>query len=65
MKDNSQPRHALKKPMAAASALLAISLLTACGGTPAEPAADTTANADAEIQALLPAWWQVGAVNSG
>jgi polar amino acid transport system substrate-binding protein len=54
MKDNTQPRHALKKPMAAASALLAISLLTACGGGTAEPAADSTATADADIQALLP-----------
>ncbi|MEV7607712.1 ABC transporter substrate-binding protein [Paenarthrobacter sp. NPDC089322] len=55
MNNNSQPRHALKKPMVASSALLALGLLTACGGNgAAAPAASTSAQADAEVQALLP-----------
>ncbi|WP_026543433.1 ABC transporter substrate-binding protein [Paenarthrobacter nicotinovorans] len=54
MKVMSQPRHALKKPMAAASALLAVSLLSACGNGAAAPAATSDVRANAEVQALLP-----------
>ena len=54
MKATTQPRHALKQPMAAASALLALGLLSACGNGAAAPAAAPEAKADAEIQALLP-----------
>ncbi|MDR6989743.1 polar amino acid transport system substrate-binding protein [Paenarthrobacter nitroguajacolicus] len=54
MKATTQPRHALKKPMAAASALLSVALLSACGNGAAAPAATSEAKANAEVQALLP-----------
>ncbi|MBT2548924.1 ABC transporter substrate-binding protein [Arthrobacter sp. ISL-65] len=54
MNAKSQPRHAMKKPTAAASALVAIGLLSACGTGAAAPAATSAGKADAEVQALLP-----------
>lgn len=54
MKANSLPRPALKRPMAAASAVLALGLITGCGASATAPEATSDVKADPKIQALLP-----------